>query len=205
MLYVWPKCSKNIGTLPAVSGCMLRHTLSSSKSTMSRIQRPIFVVATGVCFLTGTWHVQSQQPTFRSSTDLIAVDVQVVDEAGRPLMRLRPDQFEVSIEGGLRSVLSVDVLRMARGNSWGGIAATTASHPVDPADEVPGRVFVLAVDVMSFKATGLERLLKEARAFVDALEPEDVVAIYPFPFEGVTTLTTDRSQVVLALERIVGT
>ena len=58
---------------------------------------------------------------------------------------------------------------------------------------------------MSFRPQGLERLLKEARQFVNALEPEDVVAIYPFPFEGVTTLTTDRSQVVLALERLVGT
>src|SRR5262245_14899775 len=36
-----------------------------------------------VCRLTGTWHVQSQQPTFRSTTDQIAVDVRVVDEAGR--------------------------------------------------------------------------------------------------------------------------
>ena len=71
--------------------------------------------------------------------------------------------------------------------------------------EAPGRVFILAVDVMSFRPAGLERLLNETRQFVNALEPEDVIAIYPFPFEGVTTLTTDRSEVVLALERIVGT
>ena len=173
---------------------------------MRQFRSLMFVTTTGVCLALGSSLLRSQQPTFRSTTDLIAVDVQVVDGAGRPLTRLRSEQFEVSIEGQPRSVLSVDVLRMARGNSWGGIAATgTADRPVDPGAEVPGRVFVLAVDVMSFRPTGLERLLREARAFVDALEPEDVVAIYPFPFEGVTTLTTDRSQVVLALERMVGT
>ncbi len=102
-------------------------------------------------------------------------------------------------------MLSVDLLRMVRGTSWSSIVGRSSVPPVDPNADVPGRVFVLAVDVMSFRPQGLERLLKEARQFVNALEPEDVVAIYPFPFEGVTTLTTDRSQVVLALERLVGT
>jgi hypothetical protein len=77
------------------------------------------------------------------------------DDAGRPLTRVRPDQFEVSIEGQPRSVLSVDVLRMARGSSWGGIAPTSdASTAVESDAEVPGQVFVLAVDVMSFRSDG---------------------------------------------------
>ena len=149
--------------------------------------------------------LHSQQPTFRSSTDLIAVDVQVVDDDGRPLTRLRPDQFEVSIQGEARTVASVDLLRMTRSNWPSSIADGVPAARVDPNADVPGRVFILAVDVMSFRPTGLEGLLREARQFVSALEPEDVVAVYPFPFEGVTTLTTDRSAVVLALERIVGT
>lgn len=176
------------------------------EAKVRRFRSLMCIAAAGVCLTFGSPPLRSQQATFRSSTDLIAVDVQVVDGAGRPLTQLRPEQFEVSIEGQPRSVFSVDVLRMARGSSWRGTtAAGPAERPADSGADVPGRVFVLAVDVMSFRSTGLERLLREARAFVDALEPEDVVAIYPFPFEGVTTLTTDRSQVVLALERLVGT
>ena len=165
---------------------------------------PLLAV-TGVWLAVAAQPLVSQQPTFRLDTDLIAVDVQVVDEDGRPLTGLRRDQFEVSIQGESRSVLSVDLLRMVRGTSWSSLVDRASVPPVDPKADVPGRVFVLAVDVMSFRPQGLERLLKEARQFVNALEPEDVVAIYPFPFEGVTTLTTDRSQVVLALERLVGT
>ena len=172
---------------------------------MPRIHSLPWLAATGMWLAVAAQPLGSQQPTFRSGTDLIAVDVQVVDADGRPLTRLRPDQFEVSIHGEPRSVLSVDLLRMVRGNSWNGIVQDASAAAIDPNADVPGRVFVLAVDVMSFRPPSLERLLKEARQFVNALEPEDVVAIYPFPFEGVTTLTTDRSQVVLALERLVGT
>lgn len=165
----------------------------------------ILVAATAVWLAAAAEPVRSQQPTFRSGTDLIAVDVQVVDRQGRPLARLDRTQFEVSIEGQPRPVVSVDMLRMVRGTSRSARLAglSVPGRGLEP--EPPGRVFVLAVDVMSFRPTGLERLLQEARAFVDALEPEDVVAIYPFPFEGVTTLTPDRSQVIFALERIVGT
>lgn len=172
---------------------------------MRRAHLLLLAAATGTWFALAVRPAESQQPTFRSGTDLIAVDVQVVDEAGRPLMRLRRDQFEVLIQGESRSVVSVDVLRMARGLSYLSSADMAVADRLDPDASVPGRVFVLAVDVMSFRPPGLEQLLKEARQFVNALEPEDVVAVYPFPFEGVTTLTTDRSQVVLALERIVGT
>jgi VWFA-related protein len=156
--------------------------------------------------------VRAQQPTFRAATDLIAVDVQVVDADGRPLTRLHQDQFEVSIRGERRPVVSVDLLHMVGGGSSSGVGSDAAAVAADswvgrPAAnaDAPGRVFILAVDVMSFRPSGLERLLNETRQFVNALEPEDVVAIYPFPFEGVTTLTTDRSEVVQALERIVGT
>jgi VWFA-related protein len=176
---------------------------------MLRLHSLPLLAATGMWLAAAAQPLGSQQPTFRSGTDLIAVDVQVVDGDGRPLTALRRDQFEVSIQGEARSVLSVDLLRMVRGNTWNGPVSGPvngpSTPPVDPNADVPGRVFVLAVDVMSFRPPGLERLLKEARQFVNALEPEDIIAIYPFPFEGVTTLTTDRSQVVLALERLVGT
>ena len=52
---------------------------------MRRFHSLMFVLATGMYLVLSARPLQSQQPTFRSSTDLIAVDVQVVDEAGRPL------------------------------------------------------------------------------------------------------------------------
>ena len=66
---------------------------------MRRFHTLLLTAATGAWLGATTTSVRSQQPTFRAATDLIAVDVQVVDADGRPLTRLRPDQFEVSIHG----------------------------------------------------------------------------------------------------------
>src|SRR5262245_28002669 len=40
-----------------------------------------------------------QQPGFRSSVDLIALDVQIVDGEGRPIRQLGPERFDVEIGG----------------------------------------------------------------------------------------------------------
>ena len=44
--------------------------------------------------------------TFRSSVDLIAVDVQIVDRSGVPLTSLKPEDFEVTLDGRRRRVVS---------------------------------------------------------------------------------------------------
>src|SRR5262245_35110923 len=49
-----------------------------------------------------------QQPSFRSSVDLIALDVQVVDGEGRPVRQLGPERFDVEIGGHRRRVVSTD-------------------------------------------------------------------------------------------------
>ncbi len=47
----------------------------------------------------------------RSSTDLISIDVQVVDREGNPITGLTRDQFSVEIEGKPRPVSVLDFVR----------------------------------------------------------------------------------------------
>ncbi|HWB29745.1 MAG TPA: hypothetical protein VG736_04520, partial [Vicinamibacterales bacterium] len=54
---------------------------------------------------------RAQQAVIRSSTDLISVDVQVVDRDGQPVDNLKADQFEVQIAGKKRAVRLVDFVR----------------------------------------------------------------------------------------------
>jgi hypothetical protein len=58
----------------------------------------------------GTFLAGQQQPAFHTRTDVIAVDVQVVDRNGRPARGLGADKFEVTIDGKRRRVVSVDFI-----------------------------------------------------------------------------------------------
>src|SRR5438067_1429289 len=92
--------------------------------------------------------LSAQQPTFRSTVDLIAVDVQVVDGNGRPIPRLGADRFNVEINGQKRRVVSVDFIEHTDPDA-------PARLPLSVVDgsrrgTAPPRVYILGVDVASF-------------------------------------------------------
>ena len=51
-----------------------------------------------------------QRPVFRSGVDLIAVDAAVVDKDGNPIAGVKPEQFEVTVDGKPRRVVSAEFL-----------------------------------------------------------------------------------------------
>ena len=64
------------------------------------------VVLTVLAVLVSAATVGSQQaPTFRAGIDVVVVDATVVARDGTPLEGLKPDQFEVFIDGRRRPVL----------------------------------------------------------------------------------------------------
>ena len=64
-----------------------------------------------VCVIAAAVLNAQQQPTFRATVELIAVDVQVVDNDGAPLDNLRPESFDVTIDGRRHKVVSADFVR----------------------------------------------------------------------------------------------
>lgn len=54
----------------------------------------------------------AQGPTFRTGVDVIAVDVAVVDDRGRPVADLLPPDFVVKIDGRERRVVSAEQVRI---------------------------------------------------------------------------------------------
>lgn len=89
---------------------------------------------TPLCFVLTALLMQAPQ-TIRSGVEVLAVDVQVVDKAGYAFPRLGPDDFEVTIDGRPRRVLSVDLVehlgpQSTRTPSTGAsIAALAAAAP----------------------------------------------------------------------------
>jgi VWFA-related protein len=142
-----------------------------------------------------------QQATFRATVDLVAVDVQVVDKEGRPIPNLGPDKFEVLIDGRRRRVVSADFVRQAENTSV--VPARPASD--DPAAAaLPGRVFMIAVDVNSFSVGDSRGVIAAARRFVKALLAEDRVGLFAFPVGPKMGPTADHLGVELQLDKIVG-
>ncbi len=141
--------------------------------------------------------------------DLIAVDVQVVDSTGTPVAALKPADFEVTIAGKRRRVMTVDFIRSAELN---GAAATipvtsgpTASNQW-PTGVAPGtgRRFVLAFDTDSFGISESRDVVAAARGFIRRLQPDDQLGLYTFPVGPRIEPTHDHAQVSRLVDTIVG-
>ena len=129
--------------------------------------------------------------------DVVAVDVQVVDRDGSPISTLGRDDFEVTIDGRQRRIVSAAFMTNAQ----------TAPHGVTPltADAAAGRPVILAVDVASFDAAENVRVMQAARGFVGQLPPSVEVGVVTLAPQGPgLDPTLDRARVRRTLDAVVG-
>ncbi len=148
----------------------------------------------------------AQTPTFRSGVDLIPIDVQVIDNDGRPVDGLTLDQFTVTIDGRPRRVVSVDLIdhrttaaapsAKAVTTSVGGTSDSSAIVP-------PRRIIIVAVDTYSLDAATAAPILASARAFVEKLPADDEVGLFAYPTGMKIDPTTDHAAIARALGTVV--
>jgi VWFA-related protein len=151
--------------------------------------------------------------TFRSSVDLIAVDVQVIDRSGHPVLALGAEDFEVTLDGRRRPVVSVtftrhDVAppppepRVAMTPHPGG---TTSAPALDTASLGAGRTFIISIDTASFRTLDANVAILAAQRFMRQLSPDDAVGVFTLPY-GRPQLapTTSHATVRQMLGTIVG-
>src|SRR3954468_1021245 len=147
----------------------------------------------------------ARQPTatFRSSLDVIAVDVQVSDRTGVPLAGLGPDKFQVTINGRRRRVLSAELIQSSSAMSLTAVerAAATAGPPVRP---TLARVVFIAIDCLSFDASASRHVIAAARTFIDRLPPTDEVGLFAYPYGPKISPTTDHAAVGRSLATVMG-
>jgi VWFA-related protein len=141
---------------------------------------------------------QLPQPTFATDVGVVLVDVHVVDSDGNPILDLRPDDFEVRIDGRVRAIESAQLIRYAPEPS----AQRESGGSAGPR---PPRMFVIAVDEHSLPVGGAVAAVKAAEKFIDRLQPDDLVGLYAYP-TGLAQhdLTLDHESVRRALQRITG-
>jgi VWFA-related protein len=143
--------------------------------------------------------IASEQATFRSVVDVIAVDVQVVDTDGNPIGSIGPDAFEVSINGQKRKVISAQFVAKDDPNP-----RPEADRRSGVTPDAGGRTFVLAVDSASFEVGTEKTSIEGARSFVQQLNPTDRVGLFVYPVGARIAPTTERAVIWVNLERVVG-
>jgi hypothetical protein len=139
--------------------------------------------------------VSARQTVFRSTVDVIAVDVQVVDSEGNPIGRIGPELFHVSINGQQRKVVSAQFIGMQ----------PTSDDPTEPRPpEGRGRTFVLAIDAGSFEVGSERAPIGGAQRFVQHLDASDRVGLFVYPAGTQIAPTTQRTPLTITLGRVVG-
>jgi VWFA-related protein len=125
--------------------------------------------------------VRAQTPTFSTRREVVRVDV-LVTQRGRPIAGLTANDFEVRDNGVIQTI---ELARL---------------------ESIPLNV-VLAFDLSRSVAGGRLAHLKQAgRAVLEALDPDDRVALLTFSHEITLTqaLTNDTARIRSALDRLEG-
>lgn len=149
------------------------------------------------------------RPAFRAGTDVVEIDVQVIDRDGQPVPDLAADTFDVRIGGERRRVVSAEFVSY-------GDASTIVNAPesVAPGEIVPGmtpdqamagrRLFMLAIDTMSFDAADSRGVAVAAQRFIEQLPGTDFVGLFAYPQGVRLNPTTDHDAVRRALDQLMG-
>jgi VWFA-related protein len=159
----------------------------------------ILTIVAGSSPLSWTPAPQAPRPLFRTTVDMVALEVQVVDDTGRPVPNLGARDFQVHIDGRQRPVVSAQFVPVAR-------AESAAAAPVDPrARTWMNRLFVVAIDEPSFRPGDATAAAGAARSFIDALAPSDYVATFRYPqMSPRLAFTSGRAAAKATLAHVVG-
>jgi len=146
----------------------------------------------------------AQPPKFTTSVDLTSVDVSVVDDKGKPIASLTPDDFAVRIDGSARKVISAEWISLIKPASDAPVVDIPDGFSTNE-NSTAGRLIVIAVDEPNIRFGAAMAISRTANAFIDRLQPSDRVAVAGFGTGApATVFTADRNRIKQAISRMRG-
>ncbi|MEW5981347.1 MAG: VWA domain-containing protein [Acidobacteriota bacterium] len=147
---------------------------------------------------------QQPPPVFRADVDVVAVDVSVIDSSGRPVRGLEVGDFQVTVDGQVRRIASVQFVSQSM---------ETVSRPL-PEPDLPrfssnegstgGRLVMIVVDQGNMNAsTGMEFRTTVAK-LLSRLGPGDRAGLAVLPGGIEVDFTRHFSLVANAMGRVTG-
>ena len=144
-----------------------------------------------------------QQPptTFRSSVDLVPVDVSVVDRDGRPVADLTATDFALTVDGKPRRIASAEFIAVRRDTES---VPPPTDHSTN-ADAATGRLIMLLVDQGNIGSARGKFVIDAASKFVSQLNRSDRIALHTIPGAGPQVeFTSNHALVRTMLQNLVG-
>ena len=166
----------------------------------------MFVAASSAPRATLAQTTAQPAPRFKATTDLVLVDVNVVDGSGRPIRDLKAEDFDVKVDGQPRKIASLQFVSV---DSVGGMpAAGAAPRPVNyssNAEDVGGRLIMIVVDRTSIAPGRGKAAFEAASRFVGGLNRADRIALASIPEGPQIDFTADHRLVQSKLAEVDGT
>jgi VWFA-related protein len=150
---------------------------------------------------------------FRTGVELLTVDATVVDRDGKQITDLTPTEFEVSVDGDERPVVSAEYVKLVDDTPIPVGARRPPTVKPDPDAAffstnartlMPGRHILLLVDQGNIRVGQGRLVMRSAVKFVDGLSPADRVAMVAIPQGQLVDFTTEHERVREALLATVG-
>ena len=170
---------------------------------MSRTARVLVVVAIAAVSL--SLHAQSpaQHPLFRGGTDLVQVDVSVLDGKRRPVRGLTAEDFSILEDGQLREIQAFTEVYLpdrvrAQDAAWMRIVPSDVATNQVAREE--GRLAIVLLDRTIPLGEPTITAKRIAATVINQLGPGDLGAVVSTSNGAVQNLTSDRSRLLRTLE-----
>lgn len=145
---------------------------------------------------------QQPQATFKSTVDLVAVDVSIVDKNGRPVDDLTLDEFTLKVDGKSRKLSTAEFVNLRHAGDT--TDPTPTSYSTNQGAK-PGRLILIVVDEGNIHRGNGRNIMAAAARFIDTLNPSDRVSLEFVPGTGpIVGFTSNHALVKRLLQNGVG-
>jgi VWFA-related protein len=167
------------------------------------------VVASGVLALVAAAAAQTQQPpqqpTFRTGTNLVQVDVIVTGGDGEPIDDLTADDFQIFDEGRAVPIAAFKFVNVANSEPRERYPVRTADDEEREAANEDTRLVAILLDDYHVGRFEPRRFVEPLIALVRSLPPSDLVGVYyPLDSPRDVHLTYDRQAAIAAIRKFEG-
>ncbi|MDP2053945.1 MAG: hypothetical protein Q8L75_09935, partial [Acidobacteriota bacterium] len=154
----------------------------------SRVGSRRLVLATGLAMSLALAAVSAQQqpptpqaprPVFETQTEIVLVDVTVVDRDAKPVPTLTAADFELQVNGQPRPIQSVQFISTIPTNTSPATPRETGFSSNDTA--TTGRLLLFAVDEGNLRVASSRSVLRAAQSLFERLAPGDLVGLARLP------------------------
>jgi VWFA-related protein len=196
--------------MAAVTALVLLEKLAPRGPALARAAGALLVAA-GALVLGGLpVHAQAppaggqQPPVFATGVEIVALDIAVVDKDGRPVRDLTPADFELTVDGKPRRVVSAEFISQGASDDRP-VPSPPPAHFSSNERLVPGRLVLIIVDQGNIAMGQGRDVIQAAGRLLDRLGETDKVGLLSLPGpEPREEFTSNRDRIREALGRTAG-